>query len=134
MATPHCKVKVAIFISKNKKYEVMSLKNVTSPFAPFYRCREMEGNIVGYQRLSKSQTRKVFKLFKELFDYGFGEIVEHGNLIEIHVGGWSYNEGLIKELMKTEWWFRNFRVEKVGGHYYFNNDIYKEKKWIVTRA
>ena len=38
--------------------------------------------------------------------------------IELHTGGWSGNEDLIRALQKSYFW-SFWRISKVGGHYYF---------------
>lgn len=75
-----------------------------------------------------------FNLFKELYDHDYGSIVEDGNLVEIHTGGWSENEELIEELRDTFWWTRYFSGMKRGGHYYFDTNSQSDRKWRMKKV
>lgn len=76
---------------------------------------------------------EAFELFKEQFNHDFGKIEQHGNLTEIHTGGWSDNEALINDFKKTYWWTNNHQITQRGGHYYFCQGYNFEKCWSVER-
>lgn len=76
---------------------------------------------------------EAFQLFKSLYDTDYGEICENENLISIHSGGWSYNEELIDELMKTAWWLKYHCITASGGHYYFNTNKNSDKEWKIIQ-
>lgn len=74
-----------------------------------------------------------FELFKSLFDNNYGLIEEDDNLISIHTGGWSDNEDLINEFKETIWWRSNHKITEKGGHYFFDTDTHKDKKWKIIK-
>lgn len=39
--------------------------------------------------------------------------------VELHTGGWSGNEDIIKVLRETMFWLMYWQQTKRGGHYYF---------------
>lgn len=95
----------------------------------FYRYEN--NKIVDVNAESVNLADESFELFKSLFDTSYGTIKEDDNLISIHTGGWSENEAIISEFMKTYWWFKNHKITAKGGHYYFNTDIHANKEWII---
>jgi hypothetical protein len=56
-------------------------------------------------------------------DWGF----EHsGDLLELHTGGWSGNEEMIRALKENFFWNLYWESSRRGGHYYFT-DLTKYK-------
>lgn len=51
-------------------------------------------------------------------DWGF---IRDGNKLELHTGGWSGNEDIIRALRPTFFWTFCWESERRGGHYYFDN-------------
>lgn len=92
-----------------------------------------DGRLLGINDNTFEIADEAFLLFKDLYDYQYGNIEEADNLISIHSGGWSENEILIEELMKTAWWYKYSKIIANGGHYYFDTDFYNGKnEWIIT--
>ena len=77
---------------------------------------------------------EAFKVFQALYNTNFGSIEIDDNLVEIHSGGWSDNEELIKQFRLTSWWWRWHVITATGGHYYFNTDKGKDKDWVIIKA
>lgn len=50
-------------------------------------------------------------------DWGF---IRDGNKLELHTGGWSGNEDIIRALRPTWFWTLCWESERRGGHYYFD--------------
>lgn len=100
-------------------------------FEKYLMYRRENGKIVDVSLNALELEDESFLLFKELFDTTYGSIVEDGNLISIHTGGWSDNEELIHEFMDTMWWHKYHKITAVGGHYYFNTDLSADKKWVI---
>lgn len=46
-------------------------------------------------------------------------IVTKGKYLELHTGGWSGNEDIIRELEGTLFWFLYWEKSERGGHHYF---------------
>jgi len=46
-------------------------------------------------------------------------IVMDGPEIELHTGGWSGNEEIIRTMVGTMFWAACWQMSKRGGHYYF---------------
>ena len=90
------------------------------------------GQIVGVNSDAFDLAGEAFSLFKELFNDNYGSIREHENLISIHSGGWSDNESLIMDFKETGWWVKNYKISRVGGHYYFDTDIHADNKWSIS--
>lgn len=89
------------------------------------------GKIVDVNTKAFELADDAFLLFKSLYNTHYGSIIEDGNLIAIHTGGWSDNEDLIRDFEKTGWWYKNHKITAVGGHYFFNTDINSNKEWEV---
>ena len=73
---------------------------------------------------------EAFELFKSLYNYAAGDIIETDGLVEVHTGGWSENEVLVLEFQATWWWAKYHEITKKGGHYYF--DMSGGKEWQVV--
>ena len=96
-------------------------------FEQYYVYKKENGIITDINPNAFNLVDEAFLLLKELYNYFYGDIIEHENLIEIHTGGWADNEELIREFKETGWWFMNHKITATGGHYYFNTDINTEK-------
>lgn len=93
-----------------------------------------KGKIVGVNEDAYKYKWQAYRIFKELFDEGYGSISEDGDLIEIHTGGWSDNEALINEFKETVFWFMFHQIEVSGGHYYFNTGgLQSEQSWEIRK-
>lgn len=105
-----------------------------------------EFNILDFQKIAKIEgsdlrseavdeiifkSNEAFELFCSLYDTNYGSININDNLIDIHTGGWSDNEYLISQFKETYWWKSNLKISAVGGHYYFNTDIYADDGWKI---
>lgn len=91
------------------------------------------GNICDCNAESFNNSEEAFELFKKLYNTDYGSIYEDENLIAIHTGGWSDNEGLIADFKLTAWWFKYHKITCVGGHYYFNTDTSQNKEWRIVK-
>lgn len=78
---------------------------------------------------------KIFELFCELYDMGYGSVEIYDNLIEIHTGGWSDNEYLVSVLKDTYFWYTVSVVSSCGGHYYLDRDKWNDNKkhWKIIK-
>jgi len=103
-------------------------------FRKYLMYKWKNGKIVGFNQKKFGSVDETFLLFKELFNHNYGSIEEDENLISIHSGGWSDNEDLIEEFQHTAWWFRFHKITAVGGHYFFDTDIYAHKKWQIIKS
>ena len=101
-------------------------------FEKYLTFKKENGVIVDVNSDAFDLAEEAFLLFKNLYDTNYGSIFEDENLISIHTGGWSENELLIDEFMETGWWLMNHKITAIGGHYYFNTDIYADKEWNIT--
>ena len=45
--------------------------------------------------------------------------------LELHTGGWSGNESIIRALRNNLFWVAYWRKSRVGGHYYFRITEFK---------
>lgn len=101
---------------------------------------KLEDYIIDW-KAPKSQIEKLFENYMDAFhifcsEYNthYGNIEIDDNLIEIHTGGWSYNEGLIEVLERTVFWMRIHKIVVDGGHYYIDLDRhnYDKKHFEIT--
>jgi len=83
----------------------------------------LTANIKAFELIDES-----FILFKSYFNFSYGTIIENDNLISIHTGGWSDNEELIELFKETAFWLKYYNITARGGHYYFDTNIYSNKK------
>lgn len=95
--------------------------------------RDDSGKSVGVNAEAYSLADEAFDLFKSLYDTHYGSIEEDGNLVEIHTGGWSDNEELIRQFEGTAWWVLNHKATFSGGHYYFDTDFQSDRKWEIVK-
>lgn len=67
-----------------------------------------------------SKTEELIEFIREIWwqpDWGFNY---EDNLLELHTGGWSGNEDIIRALETTALFTFKLRATQTGGHYYFN--------------
>lgn len=55
-----------------------------------------------------------------IISWGKDEYKRHCLLLELHTGGFSPNEEIVKVLQETFFWSMFWQVSKRGGHYYFS--------------
>lgn len=103
-----------------------------NPFKKYEFYKYENGKIVGVNSDTIETTDESFQLFQELYDQHYGSIEIDENLVAIHTGGWSENEYLVFEFMKSAWWIRFHKITQSGGHYFFNTDIHGDKNWKVV--
>ena len=60
----------------------------------------------------------------EFADCGF--FVWKGEVLELHTGGWSGNEDIIRALQRNKAFWKLLEKEEAGGHYYFKLKKKKE--------
>ena len=74
-----------------------------------------------------------YDLLRAKFNYLYGWIAKNEHLIKIDTGGFPYNNILMDNFEKTEWYNKNISIKEKGGVYYFNtNKERKDKKWKVV--
>ena len=102
-------------------------------FEKYLFYKKENGIIVNVNKDSLLTKAESFELFKKLYDTTYGSIEEDDNLISIHTGGWSYNEGLIEQFKETCWWIMSSKIEAPGGHYYINSDFSSDRVWEIIK-
>lgn len=61
---------------------------------------------------------RLIELLQEIWAYP-DYIKKDGRRLELHTGGWSGNEEIIKALQGSMFWLLYWQKSERGGHYYF---------------
>ena len=83
---------------------------------------------------TEENTNKLIDYVQQLWTYkNYIKYDKDSGLLELHTGGWSGNEDIVRELEGTVLWLLYFRAHQTGGHYYFKIPVADDlSDWVVT--
>lgn len=73
-----------------------------------------------YDVFEKKGVEDLVDFIGEIWYHGDWGFIRGGDKLELHTGGWSGNEDVIRSLEKTFFWDFCLESYRRGGHYYFD--------------
>lgn len=70
--------------------------------------------------IAQDSPEGLIKFIEEIWYHGDWGFIQDGDKLELHTGGWSGNEDVIRSLQKTFFWTFFWESSRRGGHYYFD--------------
>ncbi len=71
---------------------------------------------------------KLLELLRDIWWNSDWGIVQKGNELQLHTGGWSENEDIMNILKYSLFWALSWEKTERGGHYYFNLNKFPKYK------
>jgi hypothetical protein len=68
----------------------------------------------------KKGTEELLAFISDIWYFGDWGFKREGDKLELHTGGWSGNELVIRHLQKNFFWTFFWESSRRGGHYYFD--------------